>query len=117
MELPDIDMDVINYYEEGENENFNMRGYAEGIEKPCYLPSYKMVVDTTGGILPCDNNWQEIEYLANIFDDTLGSAWTKKMNPFRINCSKDRTLNNYCRNCDVGGTLYGSEEMKLLTNQ
>ena len=32
-----------------------------GIKKPSYLPSY-MVVDTSGGILPCDNNWQEVEY-------------------------------------------------------
>ena len=117
MELPDIDMDVINYYEEGENVNFNQRSYAEGIKKPCYLPSYKMVVDTTGGILPCDNNWQEVKYLTNIFDDTLESAWLDKMNPFRTNCAKDRSLNEYCRNCDAGGTLYGSEEMKLLTGQ
>jgi len=117
MELPDIDMDVINYYEEGENVNFNQRSYSEGIKKPCYLPSYKMVVDTTGGILPCDNNWQEIEYLANIFDYDLETVWLDKFNPFRTNCSKDRSLNNYCRNCDAGGILYGSEEMQLLTNQ
>ena len=29
MELPDIDMDVINYYEEGENVNFNQRSYVK----------------------------------------------------------------------------------------
>ncbi len=117
MDLPNIDMDVINYHEEGENVNFNQRSYSKGIKKPCYLPSYKMVVDTSGGILPCDNNWQEVEYLGNIFDYNLETVWLDKFNTFRTNCSKDRSLNNYCRNCNAGGILYGSEEMQLLTNQ
>ena len=118
MELPDIDMDVINYYEEGENVNFNQRSYAEGIKKPCYLPSYKMVVDTTGGILPCDNNWREVKYLTNIFDDTLESAWLDKMNPFRTNCAKDKDLlMSIVATAMQVVLLYGSEEMKLLTGQ
>lgn len=115
MDLPDIDCDVLDYTNQGENEYFNNRSYGEGITKSCYLPSYKMVVDTNGGILPCDNNWQEILYLANIQEDTLEYAWLEKFRPFRLNCSKDRKLNDYCKSCNAHGTLYGETEMRLLT--
>lgn len=117
MDLSFIDCDILDYTNEGENVYFNNRSYGDGIQKSCFLPSYKMVVDTNGGILPCDNNWQNILYLANIQEDSLESAWLEKFDSFRTNCSINRNLNNYCKNCNAHGTLYGQDEMTLLTNR
>lgn len=114
--LPDIKkMKVLNYYENGLNEYFNGRCSNEGIQKSCYFPSYKMSVDTNGGILPCDNNWESLDYLANIHEDDLKTIWFKKLHTFRKNCNTNRLLNNFCKNCDANGTLYGEVESKLLT--
>lgn len=117
-ELPKIEnIKVLNYYSDGPNEYFNGRGSNQGIKKSCYFPSYKMSVDTTGGILPCDNNWESLNYLGNINEDTIKTIWFEKLHSFRKNCNTNRLLNDFCKNCDADGTLYGKEESDLLTSQ
>jgi len=115
MELPDIEYDLIDYTKEGENEYFNNRSYGDGLNKPCYFPSYKLVIDTNGGILPCDNNWQNVLHLSNIHDNDLKIIWLEKLHPLRKNCLSNRLENDYCKNCDSHGTLYGKTEADLLT--
>jgi|TARA_B100000035_G_scaffold20667_1_gene16410 radical SAM protein with 4Fe4S-binding SPASM domain len=116
VDLPtDIDYGVVDYTVEGPNEYFNNRGYGTHSKtSPCYMPSYKMFVDTNGYILPCSDNWQSRDYLANIFDHTLEEAWLDKMQSFRRNCGKNRQLNDYCKNCNVDGQVYGKEEYERL---
>ena len=115
-ELPDIpNMKIIDYYNDGQNEYFNNRSYTEGISKCCYIPSYKMFVDTNGGVLPCDNNWTTTDYFANIHDDDLETIWLEKLHPLRTNCLSNRLENDHCKNCDSHGTLYGKTEADLLT--
>lgn len=110
-ELPKIEnMKVLDYYSDGPNEYFNGRGSNQGVKKSCYFPSYKMSVDTTGGILPCDNNWESLDYLGNINEDSIKTIWFEKLHSFRKNCSVNRLLNDFCKNCDADGTLYGKEE-------
>ena len=117
-ELPKIEnMKVLDYYSDGPNEYFNGRGSNQGVKKSCYFPSYKMSVDTTGGILPCDNNWESLDYLGNINEDNIKTIWFEKLHSFRKNCSVNRLLNDFCKNCDADGTLYGKEESDLLTSQ
>ena len=117
-ELPKIEnIKVLDYYSDGPNEYFNGRGSNQGIKKSCYFPSYKMSVDTTGGILPCDNNWESLDYLGNINEDGIKTIWFEKLHSFRKNCSVNRLLNDFCKNCDADGTLYGKEESDLLTSQ
>ena len=117
-ELPKIEnMRVLDYYSDGPNEYFNGRGSNQGIKKSCYFPSYKMSVDTTGGILPCDNNWESLDYLGNINEDDIKTIWFEKLHSFRKNCNTNRLLNDFCKNCDADGTLYGKEESDLLTSQ
>jgi radical SAM protein with 4Fe4S-binding SPASM domain len=117
-ELPEIEnIDVLNYYSDGSNEYFNGRGSNQGIKKSCYFPSYKMSVDTTGGILPCDNNWESLDYLGNINEDNIKTIWFEKLHSFRKNCNINRLLNNFCKNCDADGTLYGKNESDLLTSE
>jgi radical SAM protein with 4Fe4S-binding SPASM domain len=117
-ELPKIEnIKVLDYYSDGPNEYFNGRGSNQGIEKSCYFPSYKMSVDTTGGILPCDNNWESLDYLGNINEDNIKTIWFEKLHSFRKNCNTNRLLNDFCKNCDADGTLYGKKESDLLTSQ
>ena len=118
IEIPEIkNIKVIDYYNQGPNEHFNGRGSNEGVGSPCYLPSYKMSVDTNGGILPCDNNWDSLDYLSNIHESDIETIWFQKLHPFRKNCNINRLLNDFCKTCDANGTLYGKDESDLLTSQ
>lgn len=42
-----------------------------------------MSIDTTGGILPCDNNWVSLNYLGNINEDDIKTIWFEKLHSFR----------------------------------
>jgi MoaA/NifB/PqqE/SkfB family radical SAM enzyme len=98
-ELPKIEnMRVLDYYSDGPNEYFNGRG-------------------SNQGILPCDNNWESLDYLGNINEDDIKTIWFEKLHSFRKNCNTNRLLNDFCKNCDADGTLYGKEESDLLTSQ
>ena len=110
----DLEYSVVDY-RDGPNEYFNNRGYGDITKtSPCYMPSYKMLVDTNGYILPCSDNWQSQDYLANIFDHTLEEAWLEKIQPFRKNCGKNRQLNDHCKNGSVDGQVFGKDEYERL---
>lgn len=72
------------------------------LSAPCYLPSEMMVVTAQGNVLPCCDDFNEINVMGNVKESSLIDIWTSsKFESFRTNL-RNGQRHNYtpCVNCD-----------------
>lgn len=81
---------------------------------PCYLTSYKMMVDINGDILLCCNDWTRDEVFGNLTTESLETIWLKNMNARRMALINGNRQYGACQSCDITGTLVGENSVKMF---
>ena len=84
------------------------------LNKPCYIPFYKALIDWNGDVLLCENDWSKNKVFGNIHDDSFKNIW------FGSSYNKHRNvlLNNReiypCNNCNACGIIRGIESVNIF---
>jgi len=117
-------MVVRNHYDDGsdkyEEYNFNNRGGLQGkidspLSRPCYIPSYKVLINWNGDVILCSQNWLIKKVLDNINNNTLSNIWMSKefisIRQDLINGKRDMVTS--CANCNVKGDMFGKQQALL----
>jgi len=88
------------------------------INRPCYLPFYKMMIDIDGQVLICANDWARSGIVGNVHRDTIKDIWLgESINFYRKQLARGKRQNCMpCKFCDINGTLHGEESFKLWRN-
>lgn len=88
------------------------------INKPCYLPFYKMLIDWNGDVVLCNNDWARSVLFGNVTSESISDIWLgKQLNYYRQHLKNgDRKLLNPCNRCNINGTLYGKDSFNLFLN-
>ena len=115
---------VRDHYDDGtsnlEEYNFNNRegalqGGTSAIKRPCFIPSYKVVVDWNGDVIKCCHSWLVKKVIGNIFKTTLSEIWMgEEFSAIRKSLIKGNRIDvPSCRKCDVKGDVFGIQQAKL----
>jgi len=100
---PDNELKIINRIDIIKNEKFL------NIQRPCYLPFYKMFIDWNGDYILCDQDWGKVSRQHNLLDINIADFWQTKLANYRENLAKGNRNLNPCNKCDINGTLHGIE--------
>lgn len=87
-----------------------------GTISSCYLPSYKMLVDITGDVLLCCNDWTRKLKFGNLNEDSLDIIWFDRMNDIRMSLINGNRSIGPCKQCDINGTLFGINSVNKFIN-
>ena len=79
------------------------------IQRPCYIPSYKAIIDWNGDVLLCSNDWRKNTVFGNIHSNNISAIW---MSDAFANIRRELYLGNRskfssCSKCDVLGDIMG----------
>jgi MoaA/NifB/PqqE/SkfB family radical SAM enzyme len=118
------DLIVRDRYDDGsdvyEEYDFNNRGGTlwelnKSNNSPCYLPSYKTIIDWNGDLVLCCNNWINKKVFGNIHSSSISDIWmSDELTHYRKELLKgNRHSLIPCNNCNVKGTLLGKEQAQL----
>ena len=84
------------------------------IQKPCYMPFYKLFIDWNGDVLTCDNDWARTLTLGNVSEQSIRDVWLgKAYNEFKAKLLNGRN-HSPCNKCNACGTLRGETEYNLF---
>ena len=108
--------------------NFNNRSGAVNIpewkreynlNKPCYLPFYKMVIDWNGSVVLCCNDWLKRHgSLGNINDTDVKNVWlNEQFTQVRNKLKKGDRSSPACKYCNIQGDLVGEKSVNMLSSQ
>jgi MoaA/NifB/PqqE/SkfB family radical SAM enzyme len=87
------------------------------LNRPCYLPSYKMMIDIDGSVLLCCNDWARTKTFGNIYKNSIETIWIQLLNFDRKKLIQgDRSLAP-CNTCNIDGTLYGADSVAMLNSK
>ena len=91
----------------------------EFVENACYLPFYKLVIDWDGTALLCCNDWyRRHKGFGNINEISIKDIWLgSEFRKVRKNLHGGKRTGPACSNCNVKGTLVGSESVDVLMDQ
>jgi MoaA/NifB/PqqE/SkfB family radical SAM enzyme len=110
MSLANISMFLRNRYSYS---GWNNRGGTlnkQGVKNPCYYPSYMMMIDSNGDVLPCCQEWHRRLKVGNACYDNLFEIW-KSIN-IRVGLGRGHRCLFPCRICGVDGTLRGRDNFE-----
>jgi radical SAM protein with 4Fe4S-binding SPASM domain len=103
--------------------NFNNRGgmlsKQSSLQKPCWLPFYKVLVDWNGDVIICCNDWNRNQKFNNIHNLSIDQIW---MSEEFITIRKDLETGNRnkissCVSCNTNGILQGKDSVELWKKQ
>jgi cyclic pyranopterin phosphate synthase len=90
-------------------------GLDQNSKGPCWLLSYKMLINHNGDVMLCCNDWTRKNIYGNIYKSNLWDIWTNNLQEKRLELlSGNRT--GICASCDIGGQSYGAESVKFYEN-
>lgn len=76
--------------------------------KPCFYPSYQMMVDWNGDVLLCPQDWSKLHRYGSLAFQTVMEVWTSKaLHKRRLGLIKGRRCLLPCSGCNTEGTLHG----------
>lgn len=86
------------------------------IDRPCYYPFYKLIIDWNGDVLVCCEDWGRHSNLGNVFKQSIKDIWLgDKINEYRQHLIKgDRLKNKPCNTCNIDGTKFGKESAEVF---
>ena len=85
------------------------------IERPCYLPFYKALVDWNGDVLLCANDWSKSRVFGNVNEQKFSDIWlSDEFNKHRKHLMETRKGLSPCNKCDVLGTMRGEKNYKIF---
>jgi radical SAM protein with 4Fe4S-binding SPASM domain len=85
------------------------------IQRPCYIPAYKAMIDWNGDVLLCSHDWSKKVIFGNIHDKDISEIWNSQdFVHRRIELAKgNRHLFKECSNCSVLGNIMGEKYANL----
>ena len=88
------------------------------IQRPCFIPFYKLFIDWNGDILVCSDDWGRKSHLGNVMKESIKDIWTgESFASYRKELIKGNRKNcTPCNHCDINGTLQGRESFELWKN-
>tara|TARA_B100000900_G_scaffold402056_1_gene407459 strand:- start:7800 stop:8717 length:918 start_codon:yes stop_codon:yes gene_type:complete len=94
--------------------NLDIKPLETSLNKACYIPFHKMLIDYDGTVLMCANDWKKQNPLGNIKYDSIIDIWCNEISQkTRVRLmNKDRSQNP-CNKCDINGTLNGQKPFDL----
>jgi radical SAM protein with 4Fe4S-binding SPASM domain len=111
--------DGLDHYEDY---GFNNRaGAMFSIEKPllrpCYIPSYKTMIDWNGNMLLCSHDWSKQTIFGNINETDISKIWNSDnfISMRKELIAGNRHLFKACSKCNVKGDIMGQEYAELWT--
>lgn len=82
---------------------------------PCWLLSYKMILNHNGDVMLCCNDWTRSNIYGNIYNTNLWNIWVDNLQPKRTELLNGiRT--GVCATCNIVGTVYGKESVDFYEN-
>lgn len=75
---------------------------APPLDLPCFVPSSVMVITVNGNVLPCYEDYEELNVMGNLRERSLKEIWwSEKYRRFREDLKeKRRSLHPVCRTCN-----------------
>lgn len=119
-----VELVLRHHYDEGKQYNLNLINRIDIVKKnkilnvnrPCYMPFYKLFIDWNGDYLLCEQDWRKSTNKYNVRTTTIKDFWLDKLNFYRKNLvNGDRNLYP-CSTCDINGTLHGKSSFDILKN-
>ena len=85
------------------------------IQRPCYIPAYKVFVDWNGDVLLCSHDWSKKTIFGNIHQNDISEIWNSSdFVKLRLDLiSGNRHLHKPCAGCNVKGNILGEEYANL----
>lgn len=81
----------------------------------CYMPFYKMMIDWSGDVLFCSNDWGREHIVGNVYEQSIRDVWmSDKMKDIRIRLSEGDRDFSPCNGCNVKGTMVGENSFNIL---
>jgi len=85
------------------------------LQKPCYYPFYKMLVDWNGDVLFCSNDWGREIIVGNVLRQHLTEIWlSDALSKIRDRLAEGDRGHSPCNKCSVDGTLHGKSSFDRL---
>ena len=81
------------------------------IQRPCYLPFYKMMIDSNGDVIICSNDWGRRGVIGNVLTHTIQELWLgDKIENYRNELQNGNRKNcDPCKYCDINGLAFGED--------
>jgi len=88
------------------------------IARPCYIPSYKAMVDWNGNILLCSHDWSKKYVFGNILEQDVSDIWmSQAFIRHRVELSRgNRHMFESCAKCNVKGDIMGEQYADMFIN-
>jgi MoaA/NifB/PqqE/SkfB family radical SAM enzyme len=83
-------------------------------QSPCWLPSYKMIINYNGDVMLCCNDWTRTNIFGNILTENLWNIWIDKL-MYKRKELLDGVRHGVCSTCDIDGTDYGKDSAKYFS--
>jgi MoaA/NifB/PqqE/SkfB family radical SAM enzyme len=83
-------------------------------QSPCWLPSYKMIINHNGDVMLCCNDWTRSNNFGNILHDNIWTIWIDKL-MYKRKELLTGIRNGVCKTCNIDGTDYGSDSAKYFS--
>lgn len=118
---------IVRHFTDDGKDNYDKYGFnnragamfsiPEPIPRPCFMPSYKALVDWNGDLLLCSHDWFEKDVFGNIYESDISDIWnSEKLVNQRINLAKGkRDMFKACAKCNVFGDLVGKDSAQIWT--
>ncbi len=90
----------------------------EPIQRPCYIPSYKAMVEWNGDVLLCSHDWDKKLIFGNIHEQDISSIWmSESFSSMRKELIQgNRYKFKECSKCTVNGTIMGKQYADYWNN-
>ncbi len=83
-------------------------------QSPCWLPSYKMIINYNGDVMLCCNDWTRTNNFGNILNNNLWNIWIDKLMYKRKELLAG-IRNDVCSTCNIDGTDYGKDSARYFS--
>ena len=95
-----------------------VKNIKNSIDRPCYIPFYKLFIDWNGNYLLCEQDWAKVTNQHNIHTTSIRDFWISKLKSYRDNLiNGNRHLQSPCNACDINGTVNGKESFEIFKNE
>jgi radical SAM protein with 4Fe4S-binding SPASM domain len=117
--LSDFSVTYRHYYNKLDNEVNRVEIYNsptnKNIERPCYLPFYKMFINYDLKVYLCANDWSHSACMGDLRTQSLEEVWlSDEFYNYRKELADGQRSKFPCSSCAVNGTLHGKQYVKDL---
>lgn len=83
------------------------------IDRSCYYPFTNTVIDYSGDVLLCCNDWTKTTKFGNVLTSSIKDIWcSKRLNAIRNRLAQSKRDFFPCSACDVDGCLSGQKQFE-----